>query len=68
MSINIREILRRLVKYIVLVLVVGVTSYSVPENKITNNEIIWIALLSGLTYCILDIITPTIKLTIEKQN
>ena len=68
MKLNIREILRRLLKYVILVLVVAVTLYNIPEQKVTHSEIIWICLLTGLTFCILDIVTPSIYLSINKNE
>lgn len=66
--INIREIIRRLIKYIILVLVIGFACYSIPKNKIENMEIFWIMLVSGMMYNILDLITPSINLKILKNN
>ena len=66
--INIREVIRRLVKYIILVLVVGFACYSIPKNRIDNMEIVWIMLVSGMMYNLLDLITPSINLKIIKQN
>jgi hypothetical protein len=66
--INIREIIRRLIKYIILVLVIGFACYSIPKNKIENMEIFWIMLVSGMMYNILDLITPSINLKILRNN
>ena len=66
--INIREIIRRLIKYIILVLVIGFACYSIPKHKIENMEIFWIMLVSGMMYNILDLITPSINLKILKNN
>ena len=60
--INIREIIRRFMKYLIMVLVVGFTSYNVCPH-IEVNQIVWIAVLSGIMFCILDIVTPSINLT-----
>ena len=65
--VNIREVIRRLVKYIILVLVVGFACYSIPKNRLDNMEILWIMLVSGMMYNILDLITPSINLKIIKQ-
>ena len=60
-NLNYREILRRLVKYIIIVLSVFLSSKSIIQN-LKNNEIIFVSLLVGLTYCLLDIMMPSIKL------
>ena len=66
--INYREILRRLLKYIVLVLIAGSCIYIIPNNKIKNNEIIYISLIIGMVFCLLDIVTPSIQIIVNKDN
>lgn len=66
--INYREVLRRLLKYIVLVLISGSTIYVIPKNKINNNEIIYISLIIGMIFCILDIITPSIQIIVKNEE
>ena len=65
--INIREFLRRLMKYIIMVLVVGFACYSIPKCRHSTMEMVWIAIISGLTFTILDLITPSISLKINKN-
>ena len=64
---NIREIVRRLLKYTVLVIVVGFAGFSIPKSPPTNTEIIWIALIAGMIFSILDSVTPSIKIHVEKK-
>ena len=66
--INIREVIRRLIKYLVLVLVVAFAAFSVPENKLKNMEVFWIAVIAGIIFSILDSVTPSIKIQIEKKE
>ena len=66
--INYREVLRRLLKYIVLVLISGSAIYVIPKNKINNKEIIYISLIIGMVFCILDIITPSIQIIVEGEG
>lgn len=66
--INIREVVRRLVKYFVLVLVVAYAAVSVPKNKLDNSEVFWIAIIAGIMFSILDSVTPSIKIQIEKKE
>ena len=42
--INIREVIRRLIKYLVLVFVTGFAAYAVPKRKIEMMEVAWIVL------------------------
>ena len=66
--INYREVLRRLLKYIVLVLISGSAIYVIPKNKINNNEIIYISLITGMVFCILDIVTPSIQIIVNNEE
>ena len=66
--INYREVLRRLLKYIILVLISGSAIYVIPKNKINNNEIIYISLIIGMVFCILDIVTPSIQIIVKNEE
>tara|TARA_B100000161_G_C33339081_1_gene319294 strand:- start:357 stop:578 length:222 start_codon:yes stop_codon:yes gene_type:complete len=63
---NIREVIRRLVKYLVLVLAVAFVTFSLLKNKVTNMDVALIALTGGFIYCLLDIVSPSISLKIDK--
>jgi len=63
---NIREILRRLIKYLIMVLVVGFACFTLIKTKLTNYEIILISLTAGMVYNILDLLSPSINLKIDK--
>ena len=65
---NYREILRRLLKYIAIVLISGSSIFIIPKNKINNNEIIYISLIIGMTFCLLDIITPSIQIIVNSEE
>ena len=64
--INVREVLRRLVKYLVLVLVIAFVCYKLLGDKVSNFEVIIIALSGGFVYNLLDLVTPSINLKIDK--
>lgn len=64
---NIREVLRRLIKYLILVLIVAFSCYTLVKNKLNHFEILIISLTSGMVYNILDIVSPTINLKIDKN-
>jgi hypothetical protein len=66
--INYREVLRRLLKYIILVLISGSAIYVIPKNKINNIQIIYISLIIGMVFCILDIVTPSIQIIVKNQE
>ena len=65
--INIREVLRRLLKYAVMVIIVGFATYSIPNKPPSNTEIIWISLISGMVFSVIDSVTPSIKIHVEKK-
>ena len=65
---NIREILRRLIKYLILVLIVAFACFTlIKTSKLSNYEIVLISLTSGMVYNILDIVSPSINLNINKD-
>jgi hypothetical protein len=65
---NIREILRRLIKYLILVLIVAFACFTlIKQNKLSNYEIMLISLTAGMVYNILDLVSPSIKLNIDKN-
>ena len=66
--INIREVIRRVVKYLVLVLILGYACFTIPQNKIKNEEVIWIALIGGMVFTILDTVTPSIKIYVSNKK
>ena len=63
---NIREVMRRLIKYLIMVLVVGFACVTLVKTSMTNFEIILIALISGMIYNVLDLMSPSIDLKIDK--
>lgn len=64
---NKREVARRLMKYILLVLIVAFACFKLIKTKLSNNEILLISLLAGSIYCLLDIVSPSINLKIDKN-
>ena len=64
---NIREIIRRLVKYLVLVLVVAFVTFSLLKTRATNFEVVLIALTGGFVFNLLDLVSPSISLKIDKN-
>ena len=65
--INIREVIRRLIKYLSLVLVTGFAAVMVPKNKLDNIEVFWIAIIAGIMFSILDSVTPSIKIQVANK-
>jgi len=58
--------IERIIKYILLGLVVLVATKYIPENSLPNKEIIMIAATSAIAFSILDMVSPSVK--ISKNN
>ena len=56
------SVCKKLVKYIIIGLVVMISVNYIPENKLDNKEIIMIGAITSITYALLDMISPTIKI------
>jgi hypothetical protein len=54
------ELLRRLVKYLVEGLMVAIACFAIPEKSMNIEEIAFIALTAAATFSILDTYIPTI--------
>ena len=66
--INIREIIRRFLKYLILVLILGFSVQNIPTQKPSLTETLYIVIIAGMTFCILDIVTPSIQITVNKDE
>jgi hypothetical protein len=69
--INSREVIRRLIKYLVLVLVVALSSFTilVKGNVMLGieREIFIVSIIGGTTFALLDLMSPSIQLKIDKK-
>jgi hypothetical protein len=59
--------LQKITKYILMGLIVVVALKYIPDNQIKNKEIIMIGATSSISYAILDMISPAIKISNEKK-
>ena len=66
--INIREIIRRFLKYLILVLIMAFSVQNIPSQKPSLQETLYIVVIAGMTFCILDIVTPSIQITVNKEE
>jgi ABC-type Co2+ transport system permease subunit len=58
--INIVELVKRIIKYLVEGLMVAIASYAIPKRSLNIEEIILIALTAAATFSILDTYVPSI--------
>lgn len=59
-GIDLGEIVRRALKYLVEGVAVSVAAYMIPQKKLKIEEVLMIALTAAATFAILDMYTPAI--------
>ena len=59
MDINIKEILKRVIKYLVEGLIVAVACFAIPKQSLDIEEIALLALVAAATFSILDTYIPS---------
>ena len=57
--VNISELVKRLVKYLVEGLMVAIAAYAIPKRSLNLEEIMLIALTAAATFSILDTYIPS---------
>lgn len=63
MSINVKEVVKRVIKYLIEGLMVSVAAYAIPKQSLNIDEICLIALVAAATFSILDSYIPTMGQT-----
>jgi ABC-type Co2+ transport system permease subunit len=61
--INISELVKRLIKYLVEGLMVAIAAYAIPKRSLNVEEIVLIALTGAATFSILDTYLPAMAST-----
>lgn len=61
--INIAELVKRIVKYLVEGLMVAIAAYAIPKRSLNIEEIVLIALTAAATFSILDTYVPSMGVT-----
>ena len=57
--INVGELVKRIIKYLVEGLMVAIAAYAIPKRSLNVEEIVLIALTAAATFSILDTYIPT---------
>jgi hypothetical protein len=57
--INVTELVKRVIKYLVEGLMVAIAAYAIPKRSLNIEEIILIALTAAATFSILDTYVPS---------
>ena len=61
--IDVGELVKRIIKYLVEGLMVAIAAYAIPKRSLNIEEIILIALTAAATFSILDTYIPTLGAT-----
>lgn len=61
--INVTELVKRIIKYLVEGLMVAIAAYAIPKRSLNIEEIILIALTAAATFSILDTYVPSMGVT-----
>ena len=61
--INVGELVKRIIKYLVEGLMVAIAAYAIPKRSLNVEEIILIALTAAATFSILDTYVPSMAVT-----
>lgn len=57
---NITELFKRIIKYLVEGLIVAIAAYAIPKRSLNIEEIVLLALTAAATFSILDTYVPSI--------
>jgi len=66
MRINKMEYNKKLLKYILMGMVVIIATRYIPTNTIATKEIITIGAISSISFALLDMSSPSIKINVSK--
>ena len=58
-TINVAELVKRIIKYLVEGLMVAIAAYAIPKRSLNVEEIVLIALTAAATFSILDTYIPS---------
>jgi ABC-type Co2+ transport system permease subunit len=61
--INVAELVKRVIKYLVEGLMVAIAAYAIPKRSLNIEEIVLIALTAAATFSILDTYIPSMGVT-----
>jgi hypothetical protein len=59
--INPREFLRRIIKFVIMFLILVLALYN--TKKLATDDIVVVASITTITYCIIDTMSPSINVT-----
>ena len=65
--VNFREVLRRFIKYALMMVIVTLASVNITSKNINNMEAISIGIIAATIYAVLDMVVPTICIKHKEQ-
>lgn len=54
---------QRIIKYLLFGFIIGISLRYIPEHVVNNTDILIIAFIASISFAIIDINSPTIKVT-----
>jgi len=57
------EVIKRIFKYLIEALVIAIAAKYIPKQELKLNEIIMIAITGAAVFAILDLYSPTVRVT-----
>ena len=63
--IDTRELCRRVVKYLLMGIVIAVSTLILPKQKIDLESVLALSLISGATFAIIDTFIPTMSYPVQ---
>ena len=63
---DLQEMVKRLVKYLVEGAAVAAAVYYIPKRSLDWEEIVTIAITAAATFCVLDVVSPSIVVLLVK--
>ncbi len=62
-SLDLSELFKRFIKYIIEGLCVAIVAYSIPKRSLNFDEIMLISLVAASTFAILDVYVPSLAVS-----
>ena len=65
-SLDIPELIKRIIKYLVEGLMVAIAAYAIPKRSLNMEEIALLALTAAATFSILDVFIPSMGVSVRQ--
>ena len=65
-SLDVTELIKRIIKYLVEGLMVAIAAYAIPKRSLNMEEIALLALTAAATFSILDVFIPSMGVSVRQ--